>query len=410
MDVFPFRDTMPTLPVVNECTRQRDPQRIDCSPSAKVTSFAIALSPSRIIIAVVSLVLCDFAHAAGAKLTFSPADEGPAMVTASGAPAESTLSLHLIAPETGKQGPAVLADQRASEQGQILQLTPRFTLVSGSTYRAILSHDGKVIAQTDWQKPAIDAPAPLVSSIYPSNTELPANLLKFHITFSEPMRQSREIFDLIHLVDTDNGKAVEAPWRRQELWSEDLRRLTLWIHPGRVKQGVNLRKTMGPVLQPDKNYALIIEAGLLSLPGKATADPTQKKFTTLAEDHNRPSAKTWQLTLPHIGTREPLIIESPEPLDTPLALRYLSLTDNVDAAVKHTLVTRDIGDQKGHRFAFLPGESWRNEPYTIHAGKFLEDLAGNTPSRVFDTDLDNPVAEPSKADLQRIFRPLPEGQ
>ena len=380
----------------------------DCTSSGKVTRFAIVRSRFRTFVAFISLVLCDLAHASGAELTFLHTDEVSTIVTATDAPAESKLSLHLVAPDTEESGPAVLADQSSSDEGRLLRLNPRFALVAGSTYRAILTHKGKVITQTDWQKPVVEAATPVVSSILPSNSQLPANLLKYHITFSEPMRQSREIFDLIHLVDIESGTQVEAPWRRQELWSEDHRRLTLWIHPGRVKQGVNLRNTMGPVLQPDKKYILVIEAGLLSLPGKATAEPTQKKFTTLAEDHERPSAESWQLTLPHIGTQEPLIIESPEPLDTPLALRYLSLTDNLDESVGHTLVTRDIGDSKGRRFAFVPEQPWRNEPYTIHAGTFLEDLAGNTPTRVFDTDLDNPAAEPTEADLQRTFRPVPE--
>jgi hypothetical protein len=371
-----------------------------------MTDSAITYPHFRSLIAAISLIFCELGLASEPVLSFGTDADGTTVVTATSAPAESKLSLHLVAADDGEKGPAVLTDQSVVEGGQ-LKLTPRFALAANSTYHAILTHDGKVIAHADWKTPSVDAPSPTISSIYPANTALPANLLKFHITFSEPMRQSREIFDHIHILDNDSGRQVEAPWRRQQLWSEDHRRLTLWIHPGRVKQGVNLRNTMGPVLQPDRSYTLVIDAGLLSLPGKPTAEATRKKFTTLAEDHERPSAKTWQLTFPHIGTEEPLIIESPEPLDTPLALRYLSLTDGVDETVEHTLVTRDVGENKGRRFAFVPLQRWRNEPYTIHAGTFLEDLAGNTPTRVFDTDLDNPAAEPTEADLQRTFRPLP---
>ena len=362
-------------------------------------------------------LVCAFAfqgygHAAEPTLSFVEAKNSPWLsrvrtqtVYASNFPRGATLTLHLLDPETKKSGPPILAD--LSQENDQLQLTPRFALVAGTTYRAVLSHEGKTIASRDWKIAEPEATAPNITEILPANSVLPANLLKFHIAFSEPMRQSRDIFDHIHLIDTDTDKKIEAPWRRQELWSDDHRRLTLWIHPGRVKQGVNLRTTMGPVLQPDKNYALLIDAGLLSLPGKPTTAPTEKKFTTVAEDHSRPTAKTWQLTLPRVGTSDPVIIESPEPLDTPLALRYLSLTDILDQAVGHTLVTRNLESNLANRFAFIPTKPWRNEPYTIHAGTFLEDLAGNTPTRVFDTDLENPAAEPTEADLQRTFRPLP---
>ena len=42
----------------------------------------------------------------------------------------------------------------------------------------------------------------------------------------------------------------DGPFRETELWSEDGRRLTLWLHPGRQKTGVNLNTEIGPVLDP----------------------------------------------------------------------------------------------------------------------------------------------------------------
>jgi hypothetical protein len=54
-----------------------------------------------------------------------------------------------------------------------------------------------------------------------------------------------------------DGKDIPDPWRRTELWNEDATRLTLWIHPGRVKEGVNLREEFGAVLDPErKTYYL----------------------------------------------------------------------------------------------------------------------------------------------------------
>ena len=73
-------------------------------------------------------------------------------------------------------------------------------------------------------------------------------------TFSTPaLGLSLEILD-------EQGTLVEDPWRRTELWTADARRLSLWIHPGRIKNGVNLREELGPVLEPNKTYKLIIRA------------------------------------------------------------------------------------------------------------------------------------------------------
>lgn len=375
-----------------------------------MTTFCIANLRSSLLAFALSFALCLAASAADPSLSFQKAAEG-IIVAASKVPEGSEISLHLVDSESGNPGPAMLCDLQAQGPGQ-LTLTPRFDLVAGSTYRALLKTGDQVIAEIDWKTADSSAPTPRVMSISPSSEALPANLLKFYVTFSEPMRGGRGIFDHFH-IHNESGKRVEAPWRQQELWSDDHRTLTLWIHPGRVKQGVNLRTTMGPVLLPGQHYSLLIENGLLSLPGKPTLGISQKKFTTIAEDHQRPSAKEWILTPPVAGSAGPVIIESPEPLDTWLARRYLTITDaNAEPVATRVAIEsthRNHNEKPGRLFAISPanGNRWRDETYTLHAGEFLEDLAGNTPTRVFDTDLDDPAPEATGADLQRTFRPLP---
>ena len=87
---------------------------------------------------------------------------------------------------------------------------------------------------------------PSVLMIYPSTDVLPANLLKFYLQFSRPMRETDAIFDHIRIID-DQGNVIEDPWRRAPLWSNDGTRLTLLIHPGRIKTGVNLNLDLGPL-------------------------------------------------------------------------------------------------------------------------------------------------------------------
>lgn len=128
----------------------------------------------------------------------------------------------------------------------------------------------------EYRAPALPAaPAAQVVAIYPTAAELPANQLKFYLHFSQPMRQTREIFEHIDLLGPQ-GRPVEDPWRRTELWSEDGKRLTLLIHPGRIKQGIQLGTLLGPVLDPDQSYTLIVHATMLDANGRPLGQASTK--------------------------------------------------------------------------------------------------------------------------------------
>jgi hypothetical protein len=90
---------------------------------------------------------------------------------------------------------------------------------------------------------------PSITAIHPGTDRLPANHLKFYLHFSQPMQQG--VFQRHCALLDQNGKPVVEPFRETELWSADRKRLTLWLHPGRQKTGVNLNDEFGPVLQPD---------------------------------------------------------------------------------------------------------------------------------------------------------------
>ena len=113
---------------------------------------------------------------------------------------------------------------------------------------------------------AASAPATMVK-ILPGSDVLPANHLKFYIYFSAPMRGGRDIFDQICILDPD-GKEVADPWLRDELWDETDQVLIIYIHPGRIKWGVLLRETLGPVLLPGKEYSFVVRGAMLDAKGQ----------------------------------------------------------------------------------------------------------------------------------------------
>ncbi len=310
--------------------------------------------------------------------------------------ASPILSLRLLNAD-GQTGPAIFGSYRRRQGG--LVFTPKYGLSYGQRYQATLRLPAGKDKTAVYTAPARQAtPAATVEKIYPSADVLPANHLKFYIHFSRPMREGRAIFDQLHLLD-EHGEKVFDPWRRTELWSSDARRFTLWIHPGRVKRGVNLREEFGPVLTPGKSYTLVIDANVLDAAGQPLGKPYTKKFKTTDPDHERPLPQRWKLSAPHPASRGAVQLEFGEPLDQPLLSRFIEVRDAQNKAVQgHIRV--GAGETT---WAFTPQAAWRRGEYRIVVDGLLEDLAGNTPLRVFDTDLERP--QPETARLSLPFRP-----
>ena len=253
--------------------------------------------------------------------------------------------------EDGTLGPAIFARYEI-KQNRLL-LLPRYPLVRGVTYEAVASVAGREERRTRFQLPS--APAgkpPRVRKIYPSGDELPANCLKFYVHFSQPMREGRDIFEQITIQD-DEGNVIPDPWRRVELWNEQATRLTLWIHPGRIKQGVNLREDFGPVLEPGRKYRLVVSPKVRDASGISIGQRFEKRFVAVAEDHHRPLPSEWKLTAPTAGTREPLSIQLGEPLDPALLRRFLKVYGANGQAAGTIAVT-----QNESLWQFAPRDAW----------------------------------------------------
>ena len=78
---------------------------------------------------------------------------------------------------------------------------------------------------------------------------------KFYLHFSAPMSRG-EAYANIHLLDAD-GKPVEHAFLEleQELWDPAMKRFTLLIDPGRIKQGLKPRRTPGQFSKGQDLYA-----------------------------------------------------------------------------------------------------------------------------------------------------------
>jgi len=281
-----------------------------------------------------------------------------------------------------------------------LEFRPRFGLVRGLSYRA---HGYRVVAEKQFFAAATgyfvpqhgDAPATRVGSISPHADLLPANVLRFYVTFSRPMREGREVLERIKLYHV-NGEEIPAPWRDVELWDDDATRLALYIHPGRIKQGVNLREELGPVLRPGEEYVLEVTDELLDFRGRKIK-PFKLEFRAGVEVRSRIDLTKWSIHRPRAGTTEKLIVEFDRPLDSASAMRFVQLVDERGEPISGSFHVFT-------RYAVVePAAAWKAGRLRLRVDPRLEDVCGNTPVRVFDHDLEAPTVDVLPPVLERLI-------
>lgn len=272
---------------------------------------------------------------------------------------------------------------RTVKRGADTWFYPRFPLQPGARYRVTVHGPGQPVTVVTQVPAAAASPPTFVEQIYPSADELPENELKFYIHFSAPMSRG-DAYRFIHLVD-EQGRAVPDAFLHldEELWDPGLRRFTLFFDPGRVKRDILPNRAMGAPLQAGHHYALVIDAGWPDAKGRPLRESHRKEFDVVAAWREIVDADRWQISAPPGATREPLVLEFPQPLDHALLERMIT----VRGAAGHSVdgaVTVDTGER---RWQFMPAAPWKAGPYTLRIDSALEDIAGNTLERPFDTDL-----------------------
>jgi hypothetical protein len=312
---------------------------------------------------------------------------------------ETWLRLCLLDSETGKPGPPMLGTYQRDDAELIFR--PRFGVEPGRTYRASFgSVDGPTVTR-DYRSALRNGGArTTVLKIYPTADVVPANHLKFYIYFSQPMRGGQDIFSQIEILDAD-GIALTDVWLADELWDEAGQVLIIYIHPGRIKWGVVLRDVFGPVLLPGKDYTFVVRGTMVDANGQKLGKDVRKRFRTTAEDRVRVDLSDWKVEAPRSGTASPLIVQFPKSLDHKSLERFLAVSDAQDKPVAGKLV---IGKEE-KTWSFVPARPWGNQDYRLLVNGRLEDVAGNTPLRPFDLDLQAPALPPQRLDIP--FRPRP---
>jgi len=279
--------------------------------------------------------------------------------------------------------PAMLGAWRVA--GDRIAFEPRFPLVAGRAYHARfdggalerwtgVGEGGTPSLMLEFALPtAARGEPPAVEAVYPSGGEVPENLLRLYVHFTRPMNR-RGVAGHTLLRDAA-GRRVGVAFVDVEhgLWDPTGRRLTLFVHPGRVKRGVGLRRAMGPVLEAGREYSLVVDGSLEDSRGVALGEDFVHTFRVVAADRIPPDASVWEL-LPPVAPDAPVALELHEALDHALLGRLVSVQDATGGRVEGTVEV----SRSETRWSFRPSAPWRPGRYWIVVPERLEDPAGNS--------------------------------
>ncbi len=224
-------------------------------------------------------------------------------------------------------------------------------------------------------------PTATVTHVYPSSGIVPANQLRLYLHFSEPMDQ-RSGRDHVMLLDEHGQEVVDAFLPLEaDFWNGDRTRYTVFFDPGRVKRGILPNRQMGRALEPGKRYTLVVKSDWRDGYGKPLMKEFRHELRAGPAVERALSMEDWRIDTPQTGTRSPLVVTFPAPLDHGLLGRALSVSRG------GAPVDGDIAIGDGERtWRLTPREAWAAGEYELVALEFLEDLAGNRVGRAFEVD------------------------
>lgn len=277
--------------------------------------------------------------------------------------------------------PPVLGSYAVEEGG--LRFTPQFSFAPGIRYRVELAVPGATLLVHRFTVPGAEArQATRVVAIHPTDSVLPANILRLTIEFSAPMAGG-PVAEHVRVLD-DAGRPIPAVFLElnEELWDAERRSVTLLVDPGRIKRGIRSNREMGAPFVPGRRYRLVVDGTLRDAGGALLAAGFLREIRIGEFDGVSPDPAGWKLSSPRAGTRDPLRVEFGEPLDRALGLRLVKLTDTSGAPVpgQASLESHD------RVWSFVPASPWTEADAVLRVDADLEDLAGNSVRRAFDSD------------------------
>jgi hypothetical protein len=114
---------------------------------------------------------------------------------------------------------------------------------------------------------------------------------------------------------------------------------------------------------------------------------------------------SWRIAAPPAGTRDPLVVTFPKPLDHGLLARGIGVEDGGGRTIEGD-VSLEAADR---RWAFRPRAAWSAGEYRLVALSILEDPAGNRIGRAFEVDMTRTTGDPPPDAYHTTFKIVEPG-
>jgi hypothetical protein len=288
-----------------------------------------------------------------------------------------------------------------------LEFVPAFPFDTGRIYRVHLDASRLVSGRTaasavvELKTVAPDAgPLAMVTTIHPDIDEWPANLLRFYVHFSVPMSHENGV-RFVHVLDSKGAEVsdslLESP---VDFWSPDQKRFTVFFDPGRVKSDLVPNLMLGRALRPGHQYTILIDKGWRDAAGRPMAAEFRKSIRVTPAVNRPLRIADWRIGVPHAGTREPLSLSVPWPLDHALFERTIGVTAGSEPVPGHARVLP--GERE---WQFVPDTTWSATSHQIVIQSVLEDVSGNLIDQPFEVDAKTANVAPRPDRYQLEFRP-----
>ena len=272
------------------------------------------------------------------------------------------------------------------ESGSV-RFVPRFPFMDGMGYSLLVYSGGQSESPEVWtiQRPsAPSAPATEVVAIYPTTAELPVNLLKVYVHFSGPMSEGWAD-RAVKVFREDTGEELEGAFLPPdpELWDLERRRLTMLLDPGRIKRGLVPNQEVGYPLVEGVTVKVTVAPAFRDAKGQPLKSGAERSYRIGPPFRSRTDTGLWRLKPPGAGSHDTLVVEFDRPLDHALLQHSLRVCDSNGTPLQG----RGEPGAAECSWRFTPALPWEDADYQLVVDSTLEDVAGNTPVRVFDRDV-----------------------
>jgi len=269
-----------------------------------------------------------------------------------------------------------------------LRFWPSFPLDPGREYEVRFQPSKVSRASIDSRKaaagvvsiPAVDRPpSTSVSAVHPSGDVIPENNLRMYISFSAPMGQQGGL-DHIAFVDDEGREVPDVVLPLDtELWNAERTRYTVILDPGRVKKDILPNRRMGRPLHTGEGITIVVKQDWRDARGVPLVSEFRHRYRVGPADEQPLHTADWRIAPPAAGSRDPVTVTFPKPLDYGLLQRSLAVSRG------STTIAGDLQIANGEtRWEFVPRSDWQRGPYVLTVLPILEDLAGNRIGRAFE--------------------------